>query len=90
LFDKWQGLSRAQSRGRSGTEGLGKSAANTQLKTEIFRDALENLNARLAALNSSGNAKGSSDKNKRSRQAEHRATRAAMRQGMMAAKRRAN
>jgi hypothetical protein len=90
LFDKWQGLSRAQSRGRSRAKGLGESAANTQLKTEIFRDALESLNARLAALDGSGNPKGSARKTKRSRRAEHRAARAATRQGMVTTQRQVN
>lgn len=87
LVTKWHGLDRDQSRTRSRESGLGESEANTRLKAEIFREALNSFEAQLAKLekSSASPAKGPSRKTKKDRSAEHRATRAAVRKGMTAA-----
>jgi hypothetical protein len=87
LTTKWRDLKRGQSRAHSSQVGFGKIEANTKLKGEIFREALSSFEARLASLDSS--ADHSADKprakSKQDRSAEHRATRAAVRKGMIAA-----
>jgi hypothetical protein len=87
LTTKWRDLKRGQSRAHSSQVGFGKIEANTKLKGEIFRDALASFEARLASLGSS--ADHATDKprakTKKDRSAEHRATRAAIRKGMIAA-----
>ncbi len=53
LFDKWQGLGRGQARARTRQVGLGTADANTELKVQIFREALTSFEARLAQLDGS-------------------------------------
>lgn len=80
LFDKWHDQSRTQARGKSRSAGFGEAAANTALKADIFRHALESFEARLAKLVKSGSAKPAAKTvSKRERSAEHRATRAGVR-----------
>ncbi len=87
LFDKWQGLSRKQARTRSRQVGSAEQDSNTRLKTQIFRQALDAFEARLAKLVKSGGASagGRKGKTKKARAAGHRQTRAAVRTGMTAA-----
>ena len=86
LFDKYQDLGRSQSRTKSRQVGFGDAAANTQLKAQIFREALESFEARLAKLGpaSASPAKKSKPKVTKDRAAEHRSDRAAVRKGMNA------
>ena len=86
LSDKWRDLSRSQSRTRSRKVGFGDSDANTALKAQIFREALESFEAQLAKVSAAAApaAKGPKPKLKRHRTAEHRSTRAAIRKGMTA------
>jgi len=84
-FDKWRDLSRRQARTRSRLDS-GALGANTKLKAQIFREALDSFQARsteLEAVNAPA-AKKSQRKTKRDRSAEHRTTRAAVRKGMTA------
>lgn len=86
LFDKWNALARAQARTKSQQTGLGDKPQNTQRKAEIFREAVEKLEARLAqAEAAAGGTKRAKPKTKKSRAAEHRATRAAVRKGLTVA-----
>lgn len=87
LADKWRGLGRSQSRAQSRKAGFGQTAANTALKAQIFRDALEAFQAKQAKLKHSTAmpAKQPPKKTKQHRTAEHRAVRAAVRKGMTAA-----
>jgi hypothetical protein len=87
LRDKWQIVARDQSRARSRLVGATQADKNTQLKAEIFRDALDVFEARLKQLDESGapTARKSRPKAKKERTAEHRATRAAVRKGITAA-----
>jgi hypothetical protein len=48
LFDKWQDLSRGQSRTQARRTGAGSADANTLLKAQIFRDALTSFETKLA------------------------------------------
>lgn len=85
LFDKWQDLSRTHARARSEKVGFGETDANTQLKAEIFGEALKNFETRLAKLDSTKGsaAKGTGAKiSITDRNADHRASRAAVRKGM--------
>ncbi len=87
LFDKWQDLSRTHARAKSETVGFGEADANTKLKAEIFGEALKNYEARLAKLDKSKSSatKGPGSKpRKQDRNADHRASRAAVRKGMSA------
>ena len=79
LYDKWHGLSRGQSRTRSRQIGVGDPDANTKVKAQIVRDALDSFQARLTAGETTKRpaAKKPPPKSKRARSAEHRATRAA-------------
>lgn len=88
LFDKWQGLGRGQARDRGRQEGFGEKDANTKLKVQLFREALDGFNAQLEKLAGAA-AKNATVKvakpvTKKKRSAEHRATRAAVRKGMTA------
>ncbi len=89
LFDKWQGLSRKQSRSRNRQVGSAEEDSNTRLKAQIFREALDAFEGRQAKLSETGKTgtKGSraAAKTKKSRAAEHRQARAAVRAGMTAA-----
>lgn len=83
LSDKWQDVDRGQSRTRSRQTGTGVRDTNSALKAEIFRDALAAFQGRLAKLEAAGSKPAKSAapaKSKRS--AEHRATRAAVRQDL--------
>ncbi|MBL9123646.1 MAG: hypothetical protein JNG90_08435 [Planctomycetaceae bacterium] len=82
LSDKWQDLSRTHARAKEAKTGFGEADANTRLKAEIFGEALKNFEARLAKLGATGGAKAPAGKRKKERNAEHRATRAAVRKGM--------
>jgi len=86
LADKWRDLGRGQSRARSRATGLGEHDSNTKVKEQIFRDALVAYEAQLASVTAAGTPapKGAKAKTKRDRNAEHRATRAAVRKGMAA------
>jgi hypothetical protein len=89
LFDKWQGLARGQARARSQKEGFGEERARTQLKVDIFQEALQSFEQRLAKLEkastgktSTGKAapgKSSAAKPKKARAAGHRSARADVR-----------
>jgi hypothetical protein len=50
LADKWENQGRKQTRSRSARAGMTDRDANTALKAEIFRDALNAFSAQLAAL----------------------------------------
>lgn len=82
LFDKWQGLSRGQSRTRSRATGFGERDDNTKLKAQIFREALNNFEARLAKADAraSSASKSGARKTKKTRSASHRAARADVRE----------
>jgi hypothetical protein len=91
LFDKWQGLGRGQSRVRTRQVGLGTADANTELKVQIFRDALTSFEARLAELDGPTHspaqkspAKKPAGKPKAVRAVKHRAARAAVRKALTA------
>ncbi len=92
LADKWAALSRDQSRTQARQSGFGDSAANTELKAEIFRDALANFTARLGALEAAGESKGTakSAKSKKRRSAGHRTERSAVRKELKTEKRQRN
>jgi hypothetical protein len=81
LFDKWQGQGRTQARTQVCREGTPDLESNTKLKAQIFREALDSFEARAAKLSVSGKP---ASKDKRSRAAEHRTRRAAVRKGMTA------
>lgn len=81
LADKWQGQSHKQSRAKKGAKGTSDADANTQLKAEIFREALAAYEARQAELEAKG-AKPVGKKKapaKKVRAASHRGARAAIR-----------
>ena len=85
LFDKWQAQGRKQARSRGNAAG---APEKTQLKTQIFREALDAFESRLANVAAAGPgnaATGGGSKTKKSRAAEHRQSRAAVRTGMTAA-----
>jgi hypothetical protein len=81
LFDKWQGQGRQQARTQVRREGSPDLESNTKLKAQIFREALDSFEARAAKLSVSGKP---ASKDKKSRGAEHRTRRAAVRKGMTA------
>ena len=81
LADKWQGQTHKQSRAQKGAKGAAATDTNTQLKAEIFRDALTAFEARQAELEAKG-AKPAANKKapaKKARAASHRGARAAIR-----------
>jgi hypothetical protein len=84
-FDKWRDLGRRHARTRSRLDS-GDLGANTKLKAQIFREALDSFQARSTELEAANvpAAKKSQRKTKRDRSAEHRTTRAAVRKGMTA------
>lgn len=87
LSDKWLGLGRGQSRDRRRQTGASTLDANTQLKAQIFREALDSFEAQLATLDSSSQStRGASvtrqRNTKKQRAVGHRSTRAAIRKGM--------
>lgn len=86
LADKWRSLGRSQSRARNRKVGFGEADANTQLKAQIFGDALDAFTAKLARPEklAGGSGNQAAKKGKKDRAAEHRATRAAVRKGMTA------
>jgi hypothetical protein len=81
LADKWQGQLHKQARAKKGAKGVSASDANTQLKAEIFREALNAYEARQAELEAKGAKPTSSKKTptKKARAASHRGARAAIR-----------
>lgn len=90
LFDKWQGLHRGQSRDQRRRTGRGDLDNRTQLKAEIFAEALQELDARVEKL-AAADAKKSASKSKkgptkRSRATGHRAERAGVRLELKAEK----
>jgi hypothetical protein len=87
LFDKWQDLGRSQSRAGSRQVGFGDLPANTKLKEQIFREALDSLEAKLVKLDASvvSSAKESGRKTKQARAAGHRSARAVIRKDLIAA-----
>lgn len=81
LYDKWLALSRTQARARSGKVGFGETQANTELKLQIFADALKNFDDKLANQKPIAVAgKPMRPKTKKSRNLGHRATRAEIRE----------
>ena len=87
VVDKWQDLGRGQSRAVSRQVGFGDLPANTKLKEQIFREALDSLEARLVKLDASvvSPAKEATRKTKRGRAAGHRSDRTAIRKDLRAA-----
>jgi hypothetical protein len=88
LANKWRDLQRGQSRVRSRSKSYGNRDTNTLAKEQIFRDALNSFEARIAQLDVSGapaaTGSGKTTINKNVRAAEHRARRAAVRKGLTA------
>ncbi|HEY2837829.1 MAG TPA: hypothetical protein VGJ26_01680 [Pirellulales bacterium] len=84
LFRKWRDLGRGQARARSQKVGFGEKDANTKLKVKLFDDTVKTLEARLAKLDPSASPVTKAPPTKQDRNAEHRATRAAIRKGMTA------
>jgi hypothetical protein len=85
LVDKWQGQARGQSRRKGRETGASGKPANTELKMQIFREALEAFEGRLAKMDGAGKGQAAkSGPSKKARAAEHRARRAAVRKGMTA------
>ncbi len=88
LVGKWRDLKRGQSRTRGREAGFGEADANTKLKKQLFLEALTSFEARLEKLEAKGAhtaAKPAPKTTKKHRTVEHRATRAAVRKGMVAA-----
>ncbi len=82
LFDKWQGQSRSQSRAQSRQVGFPDQETNTQLKAQIFEEALaafESQREKLSAAAEGEVAKKAAAKSKKLRAVEHRAARASVR-----------
>jgi hypothetical protein len=89
LADKWENQGRKQVRSRSPQAGTTDRDANTELKVEIFRDALTSFSAQLAAMEAAG-ATGGPQKvrlSKSRRSASHRASRSESRQEIAEQKR---
>jgi hypothetical protein len=86
LFAKWRDLGRGQSRSRSRQVGFGDLDANTALKAQIFREALESFEAQMERRGggTAPIAKAPNRKLKRHRSAEHRSSRASVRKSMAA------
>lgn len=87
-FDKWQDLDRSQARTRSRRAGVGEVDNRTTKKVEIFQEALQRFEARVAHLERKGKSapsQAASGTPKKVRSAKHRATRAAVR-GQLAEK----
>jgi hypothetical protein len=85
LADKWQGQTHKQSRAQKGSKGAAATDSNTQLKAEIFREALNAFEARQTELEAKG-AKPAAKKapakkapSKKVKAASHRGARAAIR-----------
>jgi len=81
LADKWQGQLHKQARVKKGAKGVSGSDANTQLKAEIFREALTAFEARQAELEAKGAKPATKKKTptKKARATSHRGTRAVIR-----------
>lgn len=87
LTTKWEGLVREQSRAHGRQTGVSGADANTQLKAEIFREALNAFEAKLKASEKAATSTAArAASTKRSRTAAHRTTRAAVRQDLKAEK----
>jgi hypothetical protein len=79
-YDKWLDLSRSQARERGKKVGFGEIKANTEMKLQAFAEALEKFEAHLLKLGSTPTTKKKvAAKTKQTRNAGHRATRAAVR-----------
>ena len=81
LVGKWQGLSRGQSRTRQRQTGSSAVDPNTQLKSQIFSEALGRFEAQLAKLDSSAapSTNAARPKTSKVRKSGHRTERAAIR-----------
>ncbi|MBS0260697.1 MAG: hypothetical protein JSS02_01975 [Planctomycetes bacterium] len=89
LFEKWQDQGRAQARNKSQETGAGSVAERTHLKIQVFADALQSFEARLAKLEAAPSAsavKSKSKAKKKGRVAANRATRAQVRKDLAAKK----
>lgn len=90
LADKWDNQGRKQVRSRSAKAGTTDRDANTALKAEIFRDALDALSAQMAAVEAAG-ATGGPQRgvrpSKSRRVASHRASRTGARKEIAEQKR---
>lgn len=91
LADKWKDLGRSQSRGRGRELGTANAEANTKLKAQIFEEALQSFEARLAKVATAPAKTGKVSKTaapkrptKKTRAVEHRATRASTRKTLAA------
>jgi hypothetical protein len=85
LADKWEGLRRDQSRTKRRAGGENESLANTELKSQIFREALASFSTRVEQLEAAASPRTPSKKAAKSRRtAGHRATRAAVRSELSA------
>jgi hypothetical protein len=80
-YDKWLALGRDQSRAKSKKVGVGETAANTKLKTEVFGAALQAFESQLAQADGRTAPK-KKTVTKKKRNARHRAARAEVRQGL--------
>jgi hypothetical protein len=87
LTDKWEGLAREQSRNRGRQTGSSGVDPNTQLKAEIFREALTAFETRLKTFEGAAKSPAASaSSNQQKRSAEHRTTRAVVRRDLASAK----
>jgi len=75
-LDKWHGQERSQARDRNRKSGFGEASDRTSLKTEIFRDALDSFLKQAAKGDQAAAQKRTS---KPARTAEHRKSRASVR-----------
>jgi hypothetical protein len=81
LFDKWQDLGRTQARAKSEQAGAGSVAERTELKTQIFADALKSFEVRMARLEAAANNPKPKSK-KKTGSKTHRAERAKVRKSL--------
>jgi hypothetical protein len=83
LFDKWQEQGRTQARAKSQQLGAGTIAERTELKTQIFADAVKSFEVRLAQLEADASAAAAKPKPKAKKKAgTHRAERANVRKSL--------
>jgi hypothetical protein len=84
LFDKSLDQGRTQARAKSRVFGSGSVAQRTQLRKQVFSEALKNFEARLAQLDATpaASAVKTKPKTKKVRSAGHRATRAKVRKSL--------
>lgn len=86
LRDKASDQGRSQARAKSRKLGTGSVATRTLLKTQVFADALQSFETRLAQLDGAPATVGAKakPKTKKIRNASHRATRASVRKKLAA------